>query len=320
MEFWLSEMVQHGYAILFLAVFLESIGFPIPAALGLLIAGGAAARGSLSASYALAGSVVVMLVGDAMMFMAGRYTGWWILSALCRLSLNPESCILRSANSFYRRGHALLVIAKFIPGINTMAPPLAGSMNMRFLPFFRLDLTGTVLYIACYFAVGYLFSGATKAITKSYQTMSLGLSWSVGVAVVLYLGFRLWIWFKGHRPHSVPMASPAETVSVMAEGRAAVYDVRSHGYYSFSAVRILSSQRLDPNSLGQATADFPPNKEIFLYCTCVSETTSVLVAKELLNRGVHTRVIKGGLKAWKHAGLPVEMVPKEEIELLPVFS
>src|SRR5450432_3209898 len=167
MESWLSGFAQHGYAILFAVVFLEAVGLPVPAALALLIAGGAAANGSLQVSYALFGAIAAMLAGDTLMFLVGRYTGWWLLGILCRISLNPESCILRSADSFYRRGRKLLLIAKFIPGINTMAPPLAGSMNMRFLQFIRLDLVGATLYIVAYFSVGFVFSGALEAITRS---------------------------------------------------------------------------------------------------------------------------------------------------------
>jgi membrane protein DedA with SNARE-associated domain len=104
MDSWISNLAAHGFVILFAAVFLEAIGFPVPAALALLIAGGASARGALPAPYALSGAIAAMLVGDTLMFLVGRYTGWWLLGVLCRISLNPESCILRSADSFYRRG------------------------------------------------------------------------------------------------------------------------------------------------------------------------------------------------------------------------
>ena len=125
MDSWISGFAQHGYAILFAVVFLEAVGLPVPAALALLIAGGAAANGTLQPSYALCGAILAMLTGDTLMFLMGRYTGWWLLGILCRISLNPESCILRSADSFYRRGRILLVVAKFIPGVNAMTPPLA---------------------------------------------------------------------------------------------------------------------------------------------------------------------------------------------------
>src|ERR1700728_3272800 len=167
---WISGIALHGYSILFVAVFLETVGLPVPAALALLIAGGASARGSLHASYAFGGALLTMVAGDTLMFVMGRYTGWWLLGALCRISLNPESCILRSADSFYRRGRALLVVAKFIPGINTMAPPLAGCMNMSLTQFLGLDLAGAALYTGAYFGVGFLFSGALEAGTRGYDS------------------------------------------------------------------------------------------------------------------------------------------------------
>src|SRR5581483_12432854 len=109
MESLLAGISQHGYAVLFGAVFLESIGVPVPAALALLIAGGASAGGALHVGLALSFALAAMVFGDTLMFFLGRYTGWWLLSFLCRLSLNPESCILRSADSFYRRGRVLLI-------------------------------------------------------------------------------------------------------------------------------------------------------------------------------------------------------------------
>src|SRR5579863_6648580 len=120
MAFLASAVATHGYSILFAIVFMEAIGIPVPAALGLLIAGGAAAKGTLAPGTCIVSALSAMLLGDTLMYLLGKYTGWWLLGVLCRISLNPEACILQSADSFYRRGRTLLVIAKFIPGINTM--------------------------------------------------------------------------------------------------------------------------------------------------------------------------------------------------------
>src|SRR6201995_2631825 len=179
MESWISSLAAHGYAIVFAAVFLEAVGLPVPAALALLIAGGASATGALQGSFVVFGALGAMVAGDTLMFLMGRYTGWWLLGILCRVSLNPESCILRSADSFYRRGRRLLLVAKFIPGINTMAPPLAGCMNMRLLQFMRLDLAGAALYILVYFTVGFVFSGAIEAVTKGYRAFGRVMGWMV---------------------------------------------------------------------------------------------------------------------------------------------
>jgi membrane protein DedA with SNARE-associated domain/rhodanese-related sulfurtransferase len=318
-----TALAQHGYSILAAIVFLEAIGVPVPAAVALLIAGGASAHHVLQAQYVLGVALIAMLAGDTLMFVLGRYTGWWLLGLLCRISLNPESCILRSADSFYRRGRTLLVIAKFIPGINTMAPPLAGSMNMRLATFLRLDFVGALLYAGSYFAVGFVFSDALAAVTKGYDSAGRVAGWAVMALVVAYLLFRVWLWVKGRVLTAVPVATPADAARDMAAG-ALVYDVRSHGYFDPKARRIQGSRRLDPNALHQSETELPPEGIVFVYCTCVRQATSTRVARELQamlqSKAVRVAVIQGGLRAWIKAGLPVEDVPPGEVATLPVFD
>jgi len=318
MESWISGLAEHGYSILFAAVFLEAIGLPVPAALVLLIAGGAAANGTLQSGYALSGAVFATLAGDTLMFLLGRYTGWWLLGFLCRISLNPESCVLRSADAFYRRGRMLLVVAKFIPGINTMAPPLAGSMNMRFWPFIQLDLAGTIFYVGTCFGIGFLFSGTLEALTRGYHAFGRVVGWSLAALILGYVGFQIWLWVKTRRLVAVPLVLPSEAAREMTAG-AWIYDVRSHGYLDAKATRIQGSRRLDPNALNQSKVEFPPDRPVYVYCTCVREATSARVARELQKNGIRVAVIKGGLRAWKKAGLPVEPVPPGEMAELPAF-
>jgi membrane protein DedA with SNARE-associated domain/rhodanese-related sulfurtransferase len=319
MESWISGLAQHGYAILYAVVFLEAVGLPVPAALALLIAGGAAAHGSLQVSYALSGAILAMLAGDTLMFLLGRYTGWWLLGILCRISLNPESCILRSADSFYRRGRLLLVVAKFIPGINAMTPPLAGSMNMRFWPFIRLDAVGAALYIGACFAVGFVFSGALAVVTRGYHAFGRVVGWGIVALIAGYVLFQVWLWIKARKQVAVPLAIPSTAARAMADG-AWICDVRSHGYFDAKATRIKGSRRLDPNALNQIKIQFPPDQDLYLYCTCVREATSARVARELQQKGIRVAVIKGGLRAWKKAGLPLEAVPPGEMAPLPAFK
>jgi membrane protein DedA with SNARE-associated domain/rhodanese-related sulfurtransferase len=318
-----TALVQHGYAILAVVVFLEAIGVPVPAAVALLIAGGAVARGVMQAQYVLGIALFAMLAGDTIMFMLGRYTGWWLLGLLCRISLNPEACIFRSADSFYRRGRKLLVIAKFIPGINTMAPPLAGSMNMRTITFLRLDLAGALLYAGSYLAVGYVFSDALGAVTRGYDSAGRIIGWIVLALVIAYLLFRVWLWVRARALSAVPFAHPKDAARELATG-APVYDVRSHGYFDPKATRIQGSRRLDPNALHQSGAEMPEEGNVFVYCTCVRQATSTRVARELqtmlLGKNVRVAVIHGGFRAWVKAGLPVEDVPAEEVAKLPAFE
>ena len=321
MDTWTSAIAQHGYVILSALVFLGALGLPVPAALALLVAGAVGARGLLQPQYLLGAAVLAMLAGDSLTFLLGRHTGWWLLGALCRLSLNPESCILRSADSFYRHGHQLLVFAKFVPGINTMAPPLAGSMNMRLAPFLTLDLAGTALYVGSYFAVGFVFSNALGTLLHGYQAAGRIVGGIVVVLITGYLLFQLWLWLKQRGLPPVALADPAEAARESQSG-AAIYDVRSHGYFDARAMRIRGSRRLDPHALNQSDTQLPGEPMVYLYCTCARQATSARVARELqaaLGPGVRIAVIRGGLRAWTRAGLPLEAVPAADVAALPLF-
>src|SRR5439155_15330864 len=150
-------MARHGYTLTFGLLFAEAIGLPFPAAIALVAAGAAVASHALQAPSVLVVALAALLLGDSLQFVLGRNMGWALLGFLCRVSVNQETCILRSAESFYKRGKTTLVIAKFIPGVYTMAAPLAGSMRMRFRQFLCLDLAGASFYILVFGGLGYLF-------------------------------------------------------------------------------------------------------------------------------------------------------------------
>ena len=317
MDFLQRALTQHGYSILFAIVFLEAIGIPVPAALGLLIAGGAAAVGTLSPVTCMLCALSAMLLGDTLMYLLGKYTGWWLLGVLCRVSLNPEACILQSADSFYKRGRALLVVAKFLPGINTMAPPLSGSMSMPVLQFLGLDSLAALLYAGVWFGGGYVFSGFLSAITRGYSAFGDVVTWVIGAAIVIWIGYRIRLWTAARKLRPVRMMKAAALAE--AAGNVVVFDVRSHGYYEKDTKRIHGSARLEPNAISEQAAALPKDKEIVLYCTCVREATSAKVARALEDQGLKVSVLEGGFRAWKKAGLPVEAVPENEVVLLPKF-
>jgi membrane protein DedA with SNARE-associated domain len=319
MDALVSAVAQHGYAILFAFVFLEVIGLPVPAAPVLLVAGGASANGPMRPGASLLTALTAMLSGDLLMYLLGRYTGWWLLGILCRLSISPESCILRSADAFYKRGRAVLVFAKFVPGINALAAPLAGSMKMRVPQFMAFDLAGASFYTLVYWGTGFLFSGLLGTITKGYAQFGRYAAWSVAVLFAGYLVYRAVRILLEQRQGPVAKLGAVEVAAKLAG--VAVFDVRSHGYYEKNTMRIQGSVRLEPNGINQPGLGLPPkDKEIVLYCTCVREATSVRVARVLAERGYRVSVIAGGLRAWKRAGLPVEPVPADDVVQLPTFS
>jgi membrane protein DedA with SNARE-associated domain/rhodanese-related sulfurtransferase len=315
------QLAQHGILALSLFVFLQAIGLPVPCAVALILAAAESAKGHLSVLGVLGGALAGMLAGDALMFLLGRYTGWWLLGTLCRVSLNPESCVVTSADTFHRRGRALLVVAKFLPGINTMAPPLAGSMQMRWWPFLGLDLVGGMLYIGAYFIVGYLCSDVVATIIQFYLRFGHLTTAVVLILVTAYALWLLWSTIRARRlGRGVPHAPPKIVAREVSAGEAVVFDVRSHGYFDPGAVRIPGSQRIDPNALRASLQAFAKDRQIYLYCTCQRQATSVRVARELLKLGLQVAVIDDGLRGWRNAGLALETVPPAELAALPLFT
>jgi membrane protein DedA with SNARE-associated domain len=313
-----SALAQHGYSILFAIVFLEAIGLPVPAALALLLAGGASMHGPLHPATTVLSALAAMLLGDSIMYTIGRYTGWWLLGMLCRLSLNPDSCIIRSADSFYKRGRTLLIFAKFIPGINTMAPPLAGSMSMPPLQFFGLDLVGAALYTGAFWGAGFLFSGFVGMIAEAYSKFGNVLGIAIGLMIAGWLGWHAWQMLRARTLSPVARMSVEEIAR--RKDAVAIFDCRSHGYYEKDAMRIAGSTRLEPNAITQEASGVPTDKEIVLYCTCYREATSERVARFLAENGGRATVIAGGFQAWKKAGLPLEPVPETDVVMLPKFG
>ncbi len=213
---------------------------------------------------------MAMVVGDTLLFLAGRYSGWALLGFLCKVSANPETCILRSAESFYRRGKTTLVIAKFIPGVNTMGPPLAGSMKMPFGQFLRFDFMGTVLYVFAYFTLGFLGRDFLKAIGSGFQTAGHAIEEVLLAGAVVYVMYRIWLVRKHRVYRVVPRVQVQELIDKLASEEAdkiLVVDVRSHGYYDADAARIKGSVRIEPNNLEEELKKLPNDRDVYLYCT-----------------------------------------------------
>jgi membrane protein DedA with SNARE-associated domain len=263
-------MAGHGYVLTFSLLFAEAIGIPFPAAIALVAAGAAVASHVLWGPSILLVAVTALLMGDTVQFWLGRYMGWLLLGFLCRVSINPETCILRSAESFYKRGKITLVIAKFIPGVNTMAAPLAGSMKMRFWQFLRLDLAGAALYATTYLTVGYLARDFLAAILRGFHAAGETMEAVVVTALVAYSVYRVVQYRKNKMYRVVPRVQVEELARRLASedsSRVLIVDVRSHGYYDSGSSRIKNSIRIEPNNLEEEIKNLSKDKDIYLYCT-----------------------------------------------------
>jgi rhodanese-related sulfurtransferase len=192
-------------------------------------------------------------------------------------------------------------------------------MKMPYGQFFLLDLAGASLYVGLYWTVGFLLSDILGKVIQGLDRAGRIFTVLLAIVVLIYIAYQIRLWIKSRALRTIPRVTPSEASRILASGGAAIYDVRSHGYYEQGAARIQGSQRLEPNSLDGAIG-LPNTTPLILYCTCVREATSLAVANLLRQRGVECSVLVGGLRAWRKAGLPVEPVPPEEIVALPSFA
>ena len=266
----LSVIAKYGYQSLFAAMFLEAIGFPIPAALALLAAGAAAASGVMHPAIAASVAVSAMLTGDIILYIAGRFMGWSLLGFLCGLSLSPEVCILRAARWFYKRGRTTLLFAKFVPGVGSMAPPLAGSMNMRPGQFLRFDLGGALSYTLAYGVLGYAFRDVFRIIAGGLQAFSRAVAWVIFIGVIGFVFYRIWLYGRYRLTRfvrRVPVGDVAARLNLEGAPEIVIADVRSHGYYDQGEKRVRGSIRIEPNNLDAFIESLPKGAPIYLYCT-----------------------------------------------------
>jgi membrane protein DedA with SNARE-associated domain len=259
-ESLIEGLARYGSAVLFVICFLEAIGAPIPASIALITAGALMANGKIPAAEGIGAAACAFVTADTGMFFLGRHTGWGLLSFLCRVSTNPESCILNSARSFYKRGRTAILVAKFLPGLGAMAAPMAGSMHMRLREFLLFDLAGSALYAGTYLGLGFVFKDVLSAMIAALEHIGRLAEAVLAIGCAAFVLYHGWIIWKNRKYGAIPMVDASQV-----DGR--VLDVRSHGYYDPNAQRIQGSARLEPNRLHDFVAGLPRDEMIFLYCT-----------------------------------------------------
>src|SRR5262249_37744729 len=185
-------LIKHGLPLVFAVVFVEQIGLPIPALPLLLAAGALSATGKFNLLLGVVVTLIACLIADTFWFYLGRYRGNQVLGFLCRFSLEPDSCVRRTQNVFTRYGMRGVVVAKFVPGMSTVAPPLAGMAGVRLGRFLLFDGFGALLLAGSLLCVGYLFRNQIEQIATAISHIGGGaLSLMAGLAAI-YLAYKYW--------------------------------------------------------------------------------------------------------------------------------
>lgn len=306
-----SFLLQHPYSVLFGVVLAEQLGLPLPAAPLLLGAGALVGAGKLDLTTALVLALAACLLADFSWYEAGRRRGATILGFLCRLSLEPESCVRRTEDVFARHGERSLLIAKFLPGLSALATPLAGVTGVSRRRFLLLDLGGALLWIGTYVGLGYVFSDSLEWIVERLAAVANGVSMFVVGVLLAYVAFKF---VKRRRfLHTLRMAriTAAELATRLAAGEdVAIIDLRSEREYLADPAGIPGSRRFRIKELEERHGEIPRDRDVVLYCTCPNEETSARVALLLKRRGiVRVRPLEGGLAAWQRLAPPPPVRP-----------
>ena len=313
MGYLLQAFTRHAYAILFSWVLIEQAGVPVPSVPVLLAAGTMTSTHRLHVALILPVIMLACLIADSTWFLLGRRYGTRIVEVLCRMSFEAATCITRTEGSLARRGGVTLLFAKFLPGLSTMAAPLAGQAGMSYRRFLLFDMAGTLGW-----ASAWLFGGrflADLAERSNHLFALLGqfaviivLLMVVGVVLARYIRrLRFLRELRGLR------LEPAQLLAMIhdAEERGLqppfIVDLR-HPLDVLSDPLVLPyALRIGPDELKQRHALIPRDRDIVLYCTCPSEETSAKVALDLRRLGIRrVRPLRGGLQGWRDAGYALE--------------
>lgn len=304
----IALFAEYGLLLVFLNVLAAQAGVPVPAVPTLVVAGALAAGGRLPLAGVVAVALLACLLGDLAWYLAGRRHGARVMRTLCRISLSPDSCVKQSELRFQRWRGRVLLVAKFVPGLSTLAPPLVGAMGMPLRRFLLLDGLGALLWAGVALMLGYAFAGEIDRVLQAVADAgTLALEAALLLLVVYVLG--RW-WRRARLLRSLRMAriEVAELADAVAAGRApVVIDVRSVVARQLDERLIPGALLADPADLVAAVAALPFERELVVYCNCPNEVSAAHAARALAARGYrHVRPLRGGLDAWEAAGHAVQ--------------
>jgi membrane protein DedA with SNARE-associated domain len=298
----------YGYLLLFAWVLVEQLGIPLPATPVLVAAGILSAEHELNFFMALAAGLAASLVADSIWFLVGRKYGHHVLRILCKLSLEPTVCVRRTQDSFGRRRGVTLMIAKFVPGLATLAPPVAGENGMGFGSFLFFDGIGATLWLSALLGAGRLFGDLLK---RDPSLLDWAARFSGALLILAILGFFAGRVYRRRLVLKKLVASrlePEELKRLLDAGEQVyIVDLRHPLELLPDPFTLPGALHFSPEALAARYKEIPRDRDIVLYCTCPSEATAAKTAMTLHKLGIErVRPLRGGFDEWKRLGFPMD--------------
>jgi len=300
-------VTHYGWLIVGANVLLDQIGLPIPAVPTLIVAGATAADGAWGLGWIYILSILACLIADCGWYLVGQIYGIRVLKTLCRISLEPDSCVSQTQMRFEQWGINSLVIAKFVPGLAIIAPPMAGAMRIGWPRFIVLSALGGALWAGTALAAGILFKSQIERLLIHLDRIGGVAGLIVAGLLAAYIAFKWWERARFYKALRMARISVADLYELTQTGAAPlIIDVRSPTARALDPRWIPGAIHVPLPDVSQHIGELPRDRDIILYCACPSEASAARVAKLLMNHGFKkVRPLYGGLDAWIAAGYAV---------------
>jgi len=303
-------ILRHGRLALFVSVLLEETGLPLPAVPFILAAGASVGTGRLGFGALLGIGATASIIGDSLWYWLGRTRGNRVLKLLCRISFEPDSCIGTAKTTFERHRSRGLILAKLVPAVGSVMPPLAGIFGVGVIEFLVFDGLGALLYVGLYGLLGYLFSDSLSRFTATFAKLGFVSGLLIGGGLT---GYAAWKWMRRRLfMNKLKMAriTPEELRRLQESGQEVlVFDLRSALDLEMVPHRVPAARWIAKEEFKGRHQEIPRDREIVLYCSCPNEASAAEMAMLLRKHGIeHVRPLLGGIEAWMERGFATEAV------------
>ena len=268
MEEMTGLLAQHGLALVFVNVLLTQGGLPVPAVPLLVVAGAFVSQGQIAHAPLVLVSVIASLIGDTAWYYAGRHYGYRILRTLCRVAIEPDSCVKQTETTFERWGAPSLMLAKYVPGFSTAAPPLAGAMRFGLPPFLGYSAVAALLWAGLPIALGAIFHTEVEGALEWLESMGTGAAAVIAAVVLFYIGVKAVQRYLLIRFLRMVRISVDEVRELLGrEPRPLVLDVRSAAARKLDPRRIPGAIAVDIAAPQATLVAVPPDRDVIVYCS-----------------------------------------------------
>ncbi len=308
MDTLIALLTEYGAISVFFVVLFVQLGLPIPVLPLLLLVGSLASINPLLGILSFGLAIIASLCGDYVWYAAGRRYGHRTLHMLCRISLSADSCVRQTEGSFTRWGAPTLIVAKFIPGLATLAPPLAGALGLGRGRFLLFSTLGAALWAGGWLTVGALFAPQIDVIINTMAQFGQLAFAIFCVVLIAYIAYRWLIRYRLRVFISQARITPHDLAELLTLPQVPlIFDARSTLVKTLDIQHIAGARPVDPKQVHHSIKDIPLHTPIITYCSCPNDVSAIKVTKILQKKGyTQAKSLHGGIDAWREAGFPVE--------------